>query len=501
MMRTSSYTIYVDLPGNQEEMLIIHGYTGAYDKVSQRVATYLRSLEHKHPPKPLYGDWSPEPTITGKVVPPTNVTIELLKKRGYLTEMTVMEEEEYFSQVATKLHYFQSRLMPGYIFMPTYSCNLRCPYCFQDHMRTNSAFKHLLQTMQPEMVDRIFAAMPKIEAGHGILDNPDLPRHITFFGGEPLLEASHSIVNYIVNKALSLGKATFSAVTNATELTAYQDLLSPDKISRLQITLDGPPDEHNKRRIYADGSGSFEVIAENISMALSLGVEVSVRMNIDRNNIETLPDLADEIIARGWHKYKKFSAYTSPVHASNSQTSVKTTFNSWELNQALDKMRHQYPNMQVIYRPNDGLVEKAKQLFTQHRDPLPSFKSSFCSAHNKMYIFDSFGDIYACWEKTGDEKIRIGHITEDSQVILNEELNQTWRNRTVVSNPVCRKCRYAFSCGGGCAALAMSHKNKFHTNYCDGFANRFRASVAEAYLDHIARTEDAVELEPEVCPA
>ncbi len=33
------------------------------------------------------------------------------------------------------------------------------------------------------------------------------------------------------------------------------------------------------------------------------------------------------------------------------------------------------------------------------RDPLPMMKASFCGAHNGMYIFDAFGDIYACWER------------------------------------------------------------------------------------------------------
>jgi uncharacterized protein len=228
------------------------------------VATYLRSHESKHPPKPLYGDWSPEPTIDGEVITPSQATLELLKRRGYLTEKTVEEEQEYFVKIAIKIHQIKSRLMPSYIFMPTYSCNLRCPYCFQDHMRTNTAFKHLLQTMQPEMVDRIFAAMPQIEEAHGVTNDMDLSRDITLFGGEPLLAESRPIVEYIINKAQALGKARISAVTNG-------------------------------------------------------------------------------------------------------------------------------------------------------------------------------------WEKTGDQKIRIGNITENSEVILNEELNQTWRNRTVVTNPVCRKCRYSIS--------------------------------------------------------
>jgi len=442
-------------------MLLVHGYTGAYNKVSRRVATYLRSLEVKAPPKPLYGDWTPEPAINGEITPPSEATIELLKKRGYLTKMTPEEEEAFFVKLATKLHHFQKRLMPSYVFMPTYSCNLRCPYCFQDHMRTDPAYKHLLTRMSPEVVDRIFAAMPQIEAAHGVAEDADLPRDITLFGGEPLLAENRSTIEYILERAFASGKANFSAITNGTELEAYQDLLAPDKISWLQITLDGVPQEHDKRRIYADGKGSYERIAQNITRALDLGVRVAVRMNIDRNNVNKLPDLADEIVARGWNKYKGFQAYTAVVTASNSKT--------------------------------------VREIFAENRDPINSFKASFCGAHNKMYVFDPFGDIYACWEKTGDPKIRIGHITEDSQVILNEELNQTWRNRTVVSNPVCRKCRYSFSCGGGCAAVAMSNKGKFYTNYCDGFAHRFRASVAEAYLDYVAGTE-VEERQELLCP-
>ena len=62
-LRASSYTIYVDLPNNSHEMLLVHGYTGAFDRVSGTVATYLRSLELKRPIRPLYGQWTPEPEI------------------------------------------------------------------------------------------------------------------------------------------------------------------------------------------------------------------------------------------------------------------------------------------------------------------------------------------------------------------------------------------------------------------------------------------------------
>ena len=82
MLRTSSYCIYVDLPGNKQEMLLVHGYTGAYDKVSRAVATYVRSLEIGRPPKPLYGDWSPEPCTDEQPPIPADQVIETLRQRG-----------------------------------------------------------------------------------------------------------------------------------------------------------------------------------------------------------------------------------------------------------------------------------------------------------------------------------------------------------------------------------------------------------------------------------
>ena len=485
MMRASSYTIYVDLPDNREEMLLVHGYTGAYDRVSRRVATYVRSLEQRRPPRPLYGAWSPEPDVEGQIQTPSERAIETLRSRGYLTEMSPEQEEEHFEKLVTKLHDRQMRQMPTYMIMPTYNCNLRCSYCFQDHMRTDSRFVHLLRTMQPATVDRIFAAMIEIEAMHGI--NGDGPRHRTigFFGGEPLLEASRPIVGYIIDKAFAQGAASFWAVTNGTELGAYEDLLSPKKISALQVTIDGPPEEHDRRRIYADGSGSYERIAHNIDMCLARDVNISIRLNVDRTNIDHLPAMADDFCHRGWDKHPRFSVYPAPIRAENKNTDAKSTFNTWEMDQALVELMEIEPKMRVISRPDDAIKHHARRIFKEPSTSIPSFKESFCSAHTRMYIFDSFSDIYACWDRTGDPTIRIGHVGDEGKVTLNTEVNTLWKSRTVASNPVCRRCRYALHCGGGCAILALSKTGKYNANFCDGYASRFRENVAEAYLDHV----------------
>ncbi len=487
MLRTSNYTIYVDLPDEPDNMLLVHGYSGAYDKVSRRVATYVRHCQNGPIPKPLYGDWSPEPEQDGEVAEPSEAALETLKKRGYLTDLGPEDEAQRFENMVGKLHHLQSQMMPGYIVMPTYSCNLRCSYCFQDHMRTNPSFRHLLRTMTPEMVDRIFGAMPEIERLHGIEDVSKIPRKFTLFGGEPLLAETRSIVEYFMDKAFSFGPAQFSAVSNATDLHHFAALLGPEKIAAIQITLDGPPEEHDRRRIYADGAGSFDRISQNITMALELGVQINVRMNVDRNNIDQLPELAETMIARGWPEHPNFSAYTAAIHANNDKTDKKTTFSSWILVQELDKLREKHESMKVISRPDDGLIDRVRGIFDSRMGAVTNLKASFCGAHNKMYIFDALGDVYACWEKTGDKSIRIAAIDEESKMTWNDELNGIWRARTVTSNPVCKNCRYSLYCGGGCAVLAELKSGNLNTNFCDGFQQRLRAAVAEAYTDHLSR--------------
>lgn len=492
MLRTSSYTIYVALPGNDDEMLLVHGYSGAYDKVSRRVAEFLLSREAGPPPKPLYGEWSSEPALErcAEAEAPSAATIEQLQRRGYLTAMSVDEEEGYFARTAKKLHRIRQQGSVNYLFMPTYQCNLRCPYCFQNHMRTDPAFRHLLRVISREMVDQIFEALPTVELGHGIEPGDEITRRIGFYGGEPLLASNRGVIEYIMDSARRLGPADFWAVSNATELDAYEGLLGPDGIAMIQITLDGPAEEHDQRRVHADGSGSFAQITRNIDRCLEWGVHVSLRMNLDRTNIGNVPRLADEIVARGWDQHPGFSAYTARIVATNDKTTIKNSFlTTWELDQALDELRSEYPNMRIIGRPDDGMNMRSRKLFETRRDGLAQLKTSFCSAHTNMYIFDAFGDIYACWDRTGDEKVRIGRVREGGQVEMDEGRTRMWRSRTPASNPTCRKCRYAFQCGGGCAVLAEGQKGKFFSNYCDGFADRFRHSVATAYLEYVSGAE------------
>lgn len=484
-LRTSSYTIYVELPDNAAEVLLVHGFTGAYDRVARPVASFLRAREAGRPPKPLYGEWTTDLELAAAPAAPEPATLAALERRGHLTHLTPEEETAAFSGLVAKLHHRSLMARPSYILMPTYNCNLRCSYCFQDSLRTDPARRALLRVMAPAMVDRIFAAMLHIESARQDVGAPGDARRIGFFGGEPLMAETRPIVQYIMKRAREHGNPSFWAVTNATGLEHFHDLLGPDGIADLQITLDGPPAEHDQRRVHADGSGSFELIARNLDLALARGVIVSVRINVDRNNCAMLPALAAEIVARGWPGSPNFSVYTAPIWAGNGQTDPATTFGSWELDREIERLRLEHDSMRIVGTPDDRLKAQVRRIFDERYDPLPSFRTAYCGAHTNMYIFDAFGDIYACWERTGDARIRIGSIDAAGAPSLRAELNDEWRSRTVTSNPVCNRCRYALYCGGGCAIRAVQTSGQFFKNYCDSFQQRFRVTVQEAHSDHL----------------
>jgi len=312
------------------------------------------------------------------------------------------------------------------------------------------------------------------------------------------LTASRPVVEYILQKAAALGEFKVRAITNATELACYRSPLGPEGISSLQVTLDGSAQEHDKRRFYPDGRGSFHLIADNVTMALEAGVQVAVRINVDRDNVGDLPQLADEIAARRWQEHSTFVAYASPIRAQNEKSSEVTTFGLWELSRELKELTRAHANMSVISTVDNSMRQQAKRIFSQTASR-SIMKSSFCGAHSNMLVFDACGDIYACWERTGRADLRVGRVENGGILRIGTKNLETWRSRTVASNPVCRKCRYALHCGGGCAILAAEKGGDFFKNSCDGFASRFRLSVAEAYLEAQMRPESGDDIDHETC--
>lgn len=426
---------------------MVHGFSGAVDVVSQKVVNYLQKFNKEGEFPPL----DPE-------------TVDKLKKRGYLTDKTEKEEEEFVCALVRVL-LSRARSTAKFLLIPTYNCQLRCPYCYEVKLRRKGS-EWLEKTMTKETVDAAFQAMQKI--------HPERKKSekITLYGGEPLMAQNVDVVTYMVRRGTELGY-TFKCITNGLDLDKYVNVLGPGKIDFLQITLDGPQEVHDMRRFSEEG-GTFSDITKNISLALRKGVQVVVRTNVDRKNVEHLWMLARFYNDMGWTQEKNFKAYCYPVHTWRHDRMISRV----DLVETMAQQAQEHPEVNMI--ENDFGISRLFLSLIQ-TGKYPTLYPAYCGSNYGMYLLDPYGDVYLCWETVGTEGPHGKVGTYVPELSLDDDAVNRWQDRTVMNIPACRKCPYALLCGGGCGQRAYCRYGDLANPSCREFKELFKKIVPVAY--------------------
>jgi uncharacterized protein len=172
------------------------------------------------------------------------------------------------------------------IVMPTEQCNFRCTYCYEDFR---------LGRMSSDTVEGIRALISNR------IDKLD-QLYISWFGGEPLA-AADIMLDLSSHAATLAGKhpkmGYRAGITTNGYLLSRQllDQMAAARILDFQITLDGPMEIHNQRRLRADGSGSFEKIWNNLLLlkASPHPFKILIRIHFDRDTVDCLDPLIQDL--------------------------------------------------------------------------------------------------------------------------------------------------------------------------------------------------------------
>jgi len=138
----------------------VNGLYGAYDIVSKEDCEKISAGKFSELPPAL---------------------LEKFLLRGHLTRKSESEELADMKLLARLHKKVYGSSIIGLIIMPTYDCNFRCPYCFEQH-RLNKEKDWLSQTISDEIIDSVFSALKNYKSRGYNVDQ------CTFYGGEPLLE-------------------------------------------------------------------------------------------------------------------------------------------------------------------------------------------------------------------------------------------------------------------------------------------------------------------------
>ncbi|WP_143316278.1 Cys-rich peptide radical SAM maturase CcpM [Clostridium sp. HBUAS56017] len=178
-----------------------------------------------------------------------------LKENNYLSSNTIKEIKHPESD---KLEYHLDRHIDQITLQVTQNCNLRCSYCayskFDNLSQRNRSNKDMTIETAKKAVD--FLLQHSSDSDKVV---------ISFYGGEPLLKFNFikEVISYaqenFIGKELS-----FALTTNATLLTEEIMEYSINNNLDIMISLDGPEEIHDLNRRFADGTGSFMKIVENL---------------------------------------------------------------------------------------------------------------------------------------------------------------------------------------------------------------------------------------------
>ncbi len=374
-----------------------------------------------------------------------NIFSNELTEKGYLIE----ESEERKLYLKRYLAFIDSRDKDEIqiFFVTNYSCNFACTYCYQDqYINLNIELNH-------EIIDAFFNYVKNEFAGR--------KKYITIFGGEPLLGSSRqkNLISQILKRAAESG-LEISFVTNGYYLDEYSEILKSGKIREVQVTLDGTESVHNNRRFLKGGNGTFNRIIKGIDACLENSIDINLRMVVDKENIDNLPDLAQFAIDKGWTKSPYFKTQIGRNYElHHCQTSPDKLFDRVSLYESIFELTKKYPQILEFYKPSYSVAK-----FLSENGELPDPLFDACPACKTEWAFDYTGNIYSCTATVGKSDESLG--TFYPSVTRNSDIIDQWEMRDVTAIPDCKDCSVQLACGGGCGSVARNRTGSICSTDC-----------------------------------
>ncbi len=393
--------------------------------------------------------------------------IQYLDRRGYLFENETEEMEHFDLLYKTFLTFHRQNYPQSIVVIPTYHCNLQCKYCWQRLHNMDSGI------ITADSINELFSSLPSIIENIG-----QKKIELVVFGGEPLMNYQDLTerVTSILKKSKEYGFAT-KIITNGTGLADFIED-NHQLIDLIQVTVDGPPEIHNRRRPLP-GADSFELISNGIDRALQYGKLINLRVNVDFENLSSLPVLAEILREHGWLDNGLLNAHLAPTK-NHKETEIHE--NQENILQKVLDLKNENELMRIYnldgfsgYKYIEGFKETGL---------LPLHRFFHCEAQTNFWAFDLRGDIYACWDAAGIPELSVGKFSP--RVAIDKDKLSMWRNHSSLNSEKCKKCKIAPNCGGGCLFMAIEKDNDFSSNYCDPLLLNYRQAI-NANLDWFIR--------------
>jgi uncharacterized protein len=314
------------------------------------------------------------------------------------------------------------------ILLPTLQCNFACKYCYE--------------TPRPS---RMGAAT---EAAIGAWLSSQIPRFkltlLHWFGGEPLL--AHRQVVSLSRTASKVAQR--AGVSCALHITTNGYLLTPNRAAELldagirdyQITVDGPPETHDRLRVLRGGGGTFARVFGNlIALARAdTAVQISLRVNFNHTNLESIPTLLALVPEDARPRIR---LALEPIFGSCT-LSATDNIASTAISDAL--ARYYALGAQMGFAVSAGSAGLVPGRFV------------YCYAEREnQLVIDHHGDVYKCTVTDFRPEDRVGRIIAGGVLVKDSVAWDRWVTEGALFEAKCYECAYLPLCMGGCRKMRL----------------------------------------------
>ncbi len=420
-MRLARSAILASVPGS-DRVLLVQPLSGQAALVGRDDAAALRALAR------------------GGALPAA-LPEQTLREARFVVDSD--EEDEALRAEALSEWAAEASLTPTQlVVVPSFGCNLACTYCYQEAFGPSGA-----ALMAPEGVDAFYAYVDH----HHVAEHPR--PYVTLFGGEPLRDtpAHHDRIGRFLAGARTR-ELEVAVVTNGYDLEAFLPALASGPVREVQVTLDGPKRVHDRRRPHASGAGTFERVVAGTDGLVQAGIPVNLRVVADRENLATLPELAEIAAAKGWldlppSRFKAQVGRNYELFGCASRQRRDRLFDRVELWARWLELAEAHPILRRFHRPR---FHGIGHLADTGELPAPNFDA--CPATKKEWAFGPDGALYGCTATVGHPAHVLGRF--HPEIVRDDTAIAAWRERCTLTIPKCRSCALAPACGGGCGAIA-----------------------------------------------
>lgn len=313
----------------------------------------------------------------------------------------------------------------GFSISLTAQCNLRCAYCFtrggETSIRVNN-FDYI-----KSIIDYIRTHNRENRFNVSLLST-----------GEPTLafDLIKKIREYL--DSLELNKVTIGIVTNGTFSREVAQWLN-ENIDRMMITMDGPPEIHDKQRPLKGGSESSKIIEKNIKFFVENKKKISVNSVITKHSVDKQTEILNYFHSLGVERlnFSPLAVYGRCLDGSSHFTTI-------DLNKYVEnwlKARELAEEYSIKLTSNLLQTKKLRNRGCGFLGFLADGRISLCSGVNELSKNKELSKIFI-----------IGHYDEKkNKMVINKNRQKILIDRTTERISECKKCPYKWSCGGGCA--------------------------------------------------